>query len=134
MIKCPTGAGVNAMTVDPSGSIWVNYMDDGKIYKVDSKTLVCTTTVYVAGGGIGFSPVLSMQFLSNKNEATLYVSDHTGDAKNELTGKGLAKIDAATMRVTALGPFTGSLSGHRCELTGTRDGRLFGFFEGASAI
>jgi alpha-tubulin suppressor-like RCC1 family protein len=137
MLKCPTAASVNAMTVDRNGYLWVNYLDEGKIYKVNLKTLACESTPYVAGGGVSFSTALSMQFLRDSptsEKETLYVSDHTGDATNEIIAKGIAKADLTTMLLTRIGPFTGSLTAHRCELSGTPDGKLFGFFEGKPAI
>ena len=57
-------------------------------------------------------------------EETLYVVGIEGIN----AGKGLAKIDLTTMKLTTLGDFSGDLTGQGAELTGTGDGRLFGFF------
>jgi alpha-tubulin suppressor-like RCC1 family protein/tRNA A-37 threonylcarbamoyl transferase component Bud32 len=136
MLKCPTGSGVNAMAVDRSGFIWLNYTE-GRIYKANPKTLACEPTPYVPGGKIGFSNALSMQFVPDgpgSAKETLFVSDHTGDAANEMTGKGIARADLATMQLTPVGPFTNNLAGQRCELSATREGHLFGFFEGKPAV
>ena len=51
---------------------------------------------------------------------TLFVSDHFG--------KGLAKIDTDSLTLTTVGAYTGQLAGVSSELTGTGDGKLYGFF------
>ena len=43
-------------------------------------------------------------------------------------GTGLGIIDFGKNTVGPIGPFGGALSGQNAELTGTGDGRLFGFF------
>jgi hypothetical protein len=60
---------------------------------------------------------------SSENE-TLYVCGIQG----QNGGKGLAKIDLKTMKLTTIGDFSSSLKGLGAELTGTGDGRLYGFF------
>ena len=40
-------------------------------------------------------------------------------------------IDLSTMTLERFGPFPGALASRNCELTGTGDGRLFGFFAGS---
>jgi alpha-tubulin suppressor-like RCC1 family protein len=52
----------------------------------------------------------------------------------ERIAKGIARADLTTMKLAFVGPFTGVLAGARCELSGTPDGRLFGFFEGNPAV
>jgi hypothetical protein len=51
---------------------------------------------------------------------TLYVSDHDG--------KGLAKVDLNSYTLSTIGPYSGILKGVTSELTGTGDGKLYGFF------
>jgi hypothetical protein len=119
-LTCPSQT-VNSMAVDRSGTAWVNY-DDGKIYKVDIATLGCTATSYVPAQG-RFTKVLGMGFATDapgSSSETLFVADNRG--------KGIGKVDLATMTLTPLGPYTGELSGSDAELTGTGDARLFGFF------
>ena len=119
-LACPSQT-VNSMAVDRSGTAWVNY-DDGKIYKVEIKSLHCTATSYVPAQG-RFTKVLGMGFAADApgsaNE-TLFVADNRG--------KGIGKVDLATMTLTPLGAYTGELAGSNAELTGTGDARLFGFF------
>ncbi len=57
----------------------------------------------------------------------------TTDAKCTKTafvpdGKGFGKIDLATLDIAMLGDYTGTLSKKAAELTGTADGRVYGFF------
>jgi hypothetical protein len=128
--NCQTNASVNSMAVDRSGNAWINY-DDGSIWKVDTTTLNCTATSFMSGQD-GFSPNLSMGFSSDaagSSDETLFVSDNTGDDTTNANGKGAARVDLTTFALTPLGsPYTGSVAGWRCELTGTGDARLFGFF------
>jgi serine/threonine protein kinase len=136
-LSCPTSATVNSMAVDRDGRIWVNYREDGRIYKVDPHTLDCETTAFAPGGGVGFSNGLSLAFAIDdpgSDAETLYVSDHTGDTTSINNAKGIAKMDLATMTLTPIGRFSGALAGARCELASGRDGRVFGFFEGKPAV
>src|SRR5258708_1563397 len=63
-------------------------------------------------------------------QETLYVSDNYGDDTQLPDGKGLAKVDLGQSPPTliAMGTYTGDVMGGRCELTGTGDAKLFGFF------
>ena len=51
---------------------------------------------------------------------TLYLSDSAG--------QGLAKLNTKTLGIDYIGPYTGDLAGATSELTGTGDGKLYGFF------
>jgi hypothetical protein len=119
-IACP-GAGINrpfSMAVDRKGIAWILF-EDGHIYHVDVKTADCNQSAY-APGQLGYL-TFGMGFVSNgvgSIDETLYVADYLG--------KGLAKIDTATMTLSAVGPWD-KLTG-AAELTGTGDARLFGFY------
>jgi hypothetical protein len=122
---------VNSMAVDRSGTAYVNYAN-GNIFKVNTTTLACVDTGFVPGQS-GFSPNLSMGFSSDSpgsSQDTLYVSDNTGDDTQLPNGKGLAKIDVGQSppMLIPIGTYTGDVMGGRCELTGTGDAKLFGFF------
>ena len=120
-LACPTSGTVNSMAVDRSGTAWVNYTD-GKLYKVSTANAACATTTF-APNQAGFTDVLGMGFSSNapgSKAETLFVSDNAG--------LGLGKVDLGTMKLTALGAYTGTESGANAELTGTGDARLYGFF------
>jgi hypothetical protein len=123
LMTCPgVGAGAFAfsMAVDRAGSAWVLY-DDGTIWKVSIKDASCQKTTFAqdqAGFhtfGMGFSTDAS-----KGSAETLFVSD--------FLGKGLGYLDLTKLTLTAIGSFTSGLDGQNCELTGTGDGRLFGFF------
>ena len=135
----PTSGPPNSMALDRHGFALVNYEENGGIYKVDlqNNSLECTPTDFVSGGGIGFSPNLSMGFSSDAltgNAETLFVSDNTGDQDNTPgVGLGAARITDSggpNMAAVRLGPtaFSGMVQGSRCELTGTGDAKLYGFF------
>jgi len=132
--QCQVKGAPNSMSVDRNGVAWVNYGSDGGIYKVDTATLACQKTAFVSGGSIGFSPNLSLGFSSDaagSSSETLFISDNTGDARNTPgVGLGAARVEPNSLMATKLGPtpFSGILQGAMCELTGTVDGRLFGFF------
>jgi hypothetical protein len=125
------GDAVNSMAVDRHGTAYVNY-GSGKIFKVDTKTLDCTDTGFVPGQS-GFSPNVSMGFSADSPgsmDETLFVSDNTGDDTQARDGKGVARLDLGQSppALVPLGAFTGAVMGGRCELTGTGDAKLFGFF------
>lgn len=136
-VTCNT-SGVNSMAVDRSATAWVNF-NDGTISKVTTTAPVtCTPTSFTAGQA-GFTGALGMGFsvdATGSNVETLFVSDNGGPGGtcNAATpgpgcmGKGLGTIDIATMTLTPLGAYTGTAAGYNAELTGTGDGRLFGFF------
>ena len=44
------------------------------------------------------------------------------------SGLGLARIDEKKTKLSPIGDFTGSVASHAAELTGTGDGKLWGFF------
>jgi hypothetical protein len=121
LLKCPSyGSFPTSMAVDRLGYAWVIY-SDGSLWKVDTKDASCAQTTYQPDQegfhrfGMGFSTDGA-----TGSAETLFVADHDG--------KGLAKIDLKTMKLTTLGSFEGILTGRAAELTGTGDGRLYGFF------
>jgi hypothetical protein len=123
-IDCANGIYVNSMAVDRSGNAWVNY-GDGSLWKSSTQKGGCTSTNFLPGQqgvtlfGMGFSTKSA-----TSTDETLYIDD--------LGGGGLGMIDLDTMTLMRFGPFPGSLTNRTCELTGTGDGRLFGFFAGSS--
>jgi hypothetical protein len=124
-IDCPAASTPNSMAIDRSGNAWVNY-SDGSLFKVSTTTAKCEKTTFVPGQS-GFVK-FGMAFATNgegSQDETLYVAsvDEIGDG-----GRGLAKIDLSTMKLTVLGEYSGSLRGEAAELTGTGDGKLYGFF------
>lgn len=121
LLDCATGgASPTSMAVDRSGFAWVRY-SDGSVWKVSTKDLSCELTKYqpqteaFAKFGMGFATETK-----GGTAEVLYLSDSTG--------AGLAKLDTSTMALDFIGPYTGDLAGTRSELTGTGDGKLYGFF------
>jgi hypothetical protein len=123
-LDCPSLASPNSMAVDRSGTAWVNY-SDGSLFKVSTANASCTATTFEPGqsGFVKFGMAFATNGPNTEDE-TLYVCGITG----QNGGKGLAKIDLGTMKLTTIGDFSGNLRSLGAELTGTGDGRLFGFF------
>jgi hypothetical protein len=122
-IDCANGVYVNSMAVDRSGNAWVNY-GDGSLWESSTQKGGCTSTTFLPNqGGVAlFGMGFSTASASSTTE-TLFIDD--------LSGGGLGMIDLTTMTLARFGPFPGALSNRTCELTGTGDGRLFGFFAGS---
>ena len=123
-MSCPTAETPNSMAIDRAGAAWVNF-SGGSLFKVSTSDASCQATGFTPGQG-GFKK-FGMAFATNSatsQDETLFVVGTLGS----LAGKGLAKIDLRTMKLTTLGDFSGALAGQGAELTGTGDGRLFGFF------
>jgi hypothetical protein len=120
-LLCPAyGAFPTSMAVDRLGYAWVIF-SDGTLWKVDTKTAACAATSYEADQ-LGFHR-FGMGFSTDQvtgGAETLFVADHDG--------QGLGKIDTKTLRLAKVGPFDGTFVGQTGELTGTGDGRLYGFF------
>jgi hypothetical protein len=122
-LSCPTGGAVpTSMAVDRKGTAWVRH-SDGSLWKVSTKNLSCEATTFTAPAdaapffkfGMGFST--SSKGGSNEQ---LFLSDNGG--------AGLAKLDTSSLRVSFVGSYTGALTNKAAELTGTGDGKLYGFF------
>ncbi|MBX3207716.1 MAG: hypothetical protein KF764_21885 [Labilithrix sp.] len=126
-LECPTNglATPNSMAVDREGTAWVNF-SDGSLFRVSTANASCSATTYQPNQA-GFLR-FGMAFATNGDDSTdetLYVSGLDILAGG---GQGLGKIDLTTMKLTILGDYSGRLAGEGAELTGTGDGRLFGFF------
>lgn len=124
-LSCPSsGATPNSMAIDRSGTAWVNF-SDGALFKVSTADARCEATKFQKGqnGFVRFGMAFATNTATSQEE-TLYV---VGIEDNDI-GKGLAKIDLTTMKLTRLGDFSGALEGTGAELTGTGDGKLYGFF------
>ena len=125
----------NSMAVDRNAVAYVNYVGSdpstgadtsGAIFQVSTQDASCAGQVMSLPSGwyrIG------MGYSSNNagsTAETLYVAG----VGNAVTGggDGLGLVDFGKKTVGPIGPFTGTLAGQNAELTGTGDGRLFGFF------
>jgi|GEM_PF-712999 len=135
-LGCQTGGmQPNSMAVDRNAVAYVNYVQSdplggqdtaGAIYQVSTSNAGCMGKVLDLPGGwyrVG------MGYSSNgtgSTAETLYVAA-TGNGMGGQS-QGLGLVDFGKKTVGPIGPFTGSLSGQNAELTGTGDGRLYGFF------
>ena len=110
-----------SMAVNRAGVAYVLY-DDGNIYKASTKDASCTSSGYKPNQQ-GWS-TFGMGYVSDSagsSAETLFVMDgSTG------SGKGLGYISASGA-LTPVGQFD-KLAGRSGEVTGTGDGKLFGFF------
>ncbi len=126
-LDCNTGGLVtpNSMAVDRNAKGYVN-MSDGSLFTVDTSNAHCTATTYQDGQtgrrirGMGFS-----SDTSGGTAESLYTC--TADPLG-VGGMGLAKVDLPSYNLLPIGDYTNGLKGAECELTGTGDARLFGFF------
>jgi hypothetical protein len=128
-IACPTNMQPNSMAVDRNAVAWVNYVDStgltdtaGSLFRVSTTDASCeqAPAVTLPAGwyrmGMGFSTDGA-----NTSDETLFVTGISG-------GGDLGWVDVNGGTVTPVGSFTGGFTGQNAELTGTGDGRLFGFF------
>lgn len=114
-----------SMAVDRKGVAWVNIATvtasgarSNTLYKVDTATAACQPTNIKSGyiGGMGFSTDEG-----TKDKETLFVFGQSGSAANPT--RTLDRVDFASEKIVQ-GPSVTTGAG---ELTGTGDGRLYGF-------
>ena len=109
----------NSMAVDRFGTAWVNYKS-GSLYRVSTRNAQCAKTDYEAAPGSFAS--FGSAFATNGPGSTVETLFADG------IGGTLSKLDLTTLTATRVGSYTGSVAGLEAELTGTGDGRLYGFF------
>ena len=121
ILNCPTGGATpTSMAVDRQGIAWVRH-SDMTVWKVSTTDLSCEATKFQSPAeafvkfGMGFATESK-----GGSAETLYLSDSNG--------AGLARLDTKTLAMSFIGPYTGDLAGTPSELTGTGDGKLYGFF------
>jgi hypothetical protein len=115
---CAASGTPNSMAIDRNLVAWLNYI--GAIYTFDLKTKTgCVQAVTLpdqyAQIGMGFS-----SDTAGGTSETLYIDG--------IGGAGLAKV--VSSNVEAIGDFSNdsNLEGESCELTGTGDAKLYGYF------
>ncbi len=131
-LGCNTALQPNSMAIDRNATAWVNYVeagafgdDSGVVFRVSTKDASCDPQPAANLPadwyrlGMGFST----DGAAGSTAETLYLTG-TGQGSSP----GLGKLDVTNGQLTPIGPFTGALSGQNAELTGTGDGRLYGFF------
>jgi hypothetical protein len=121
-LTCESSGLPVSMSIDRSAVAWVNY-NDGRLFKVSTADATCTAVDFEPNqhGFLKFG--MAFAKYAGSSEETLYISGLLG--KN---GRGFGKIDLATMKMTMLGDYSGDLAGEAADLTGTGDGKVYGFF------
>jgi len=113
------------MAVDRDGIAYVLF-SQGELFRVSTLTASCKPTGFVPGQN-GFPTTFGMGFSSNANDPgeTLYVAGDNFSA----SATALGTIDVNTFNLSVVAPFVQPIGNP--ELTGTGDGRLFGFGPGS---
>jgi hypothetical protein len=121
------------MAIDRDAVAWVNYVESslgdtaGSIYRVNTADASCTSAPPINlprqwfRVGMGFSTASA-----DSTEETLFVTATPDPFAGP--SMGLGRVDPSRGALVPIGPFSGSLRGQSAELTGTGDGRLYGFF------
>ncbi|TKD07312.1 hypothetical protein [Polyangium fumosum] len=135
-LGCQTTMQPNSMAVDRNAVAWVNYVEsdpffgddtNGVIYKVSTKDASCDPAPTVNLISNWFR--LGMGFSTNDGGMgeTLYITG-TGTIGGG-DSPGLGKINPLSFSVETIANFSPStFKGQSAELTGTGDGRLFGYY------
>jgi len=124
-VNCNTAASVNSMAVSRDATAYVN-MSDGTLWQVSTTNAACAPTGYQTEQfdrrirGMGFSSDTPQG--TSETLYTCTANDQT------FTGGGLATISVPGFQLTPVGDYTSGLAGEECELTGTGNADLFGFF------
>ncbi len=123
--RLPSASHPFSMAVDRRGVAYVIFAD-GNLYRVSTKTAACAFTGYNTNGdalsrfGMGFS---ANGGAGAPGVETLFVA---GDPNLGAGGSGLGAVDVVRNRQTFISEFQPGVG--RMELTGSGDGRLFGFY------
>jgi hypothetical protein len=120
-LGCSSPSVPNSMAVDRHATAWVNYLD-GTVRAVNTADAGCGRTINMPSdwGDVGMGFATSDAGAANES---LFLA---GAGTNVSSGLGRLDLDAGT--VAPVGSFTAPLTATDTELTGTGDGRLFGFF------
>ncbi|HEY1959342.1 MAG TPA: hypothetical protein VGH28_27205 [Polyangiaceae bacterium] len=124
-LNCGTFESPNSMAVSRDATAYVN-MSDGTLWKVSTTDASCQPTSYQLDQsnrrirGMGFS-----SDVVQGTAETLYTCTADDSSGN---GGGLAKIALPSFQLTPIGDYSNGLGGNECELTGTGNAQLFGFF------
>ena len=143
-LDCPSryGATPNSMAVDRSGTAWLNYTD-GSLWRASTRDASCEPSGYRSGQR-GFD-VVGMAFASTGPELigeTLFFwgghqwrqeyappeDDDPEASSGPRAGLGLAAVDTSRLVLRQVGDDPEGIGDVRGELTGTGDGKLYGFF------
>ena len=120
-IACPSGGATPfSMGVDRLGTAYSSFTNGG-LFKISTANAACQATSYVPDQQ-GFHTFCMGYAGQPDGGDTLYVAECSGSSSDSL---GLGSIDTTAFKLSFIGPFQPTMPS--CELTGTGDGRLFGF-------
>jgi len=124
-------AGASSMAIDRNAVAWVTDRN-GSLFEVSTADATCRPTKFhnqhgFTRVGMGFAGQVGI------GTETLYLSD-TSIASITGGGLGFASLDLASLELTPIANFDGTFMGSGAELTGSGDGRLFGFFPAAVSL
>jgi hypothetical protein len=133
-LRCPTttpGATPFSMGVDRQG-IGRSVFSDGHLFLIDMGTAACASTTFQPGQH-GFA-TFCMGYAASSSDGgdggeTLYVAECNVNGNPRPNSLGLATLDTTSLQLAYVAPFNPPIPGP--ELTGTGDGRLFGFYTNA---
>jgi hypothetical protein len=120
-IQCPaSGPSPWSMAVDRTGTAYSVFFQSGELFALNVGNASCKATSYKPKQ-LGWT-TFGMGYTAEDGGERLYV------AESQLGGipsKGLGWIDTTTMKLSSIGSFSQPILA--TELTGTADGRLFGY-------
>ncbi len=122
-LDCPTvGPTPYSMAVDRKGVAYILFTD-GNLFRARVADASCESTDYVPEQ-LDFG-VFGMGFATDQAgpEESLFVAEINPNGPSD----GLGRIDVEELQLGFIGPFSQTF-GRKIELTGTGDGRLFGYF------
>ena len=133
-LSCTATPGVTpfSMAVDRQG-IGRSVFSDGTLYLVDMGTAACASTGFQTDQS-GFL-TFCMGYAADSADGgdggeTLYVAECSATmGAPRPNSRGLATVDTTSLHLSFVAPFTPPIPGP--ELTGTGDGRLYGFYTNA---
>ncbi|OIP40463.1 MAG: hypothetical protein AUK47_08460 [Deltaproteobacteria bacterium CG2_30_63_29] len=138
-LNCPAGSSWSSygsgaatpfsMSVDRSARAWILY-SSGEIFWVNTRDAACTASPYTKGQN-GYQ-LFGMGFSTDSDgsvEERLYIA---GGNVSDLLSGNIGSVDPVTLTVTTLGPIPGNAE-YSPELTGTGNGKLFGYFPGTGS-
>ncbi len=113
-VHCSTTATPMSLAVSRTG-FGYSVFNDGNLFQIDTANAACQPTPFTPNQQ-GFD-TFGMGYIEEDGGERLYV------ARNSLISGALGTIDTTSFVLSMIG----QLAEHPCELTGTANGRLFGF-------
>ncbi len=126
-ISCPDTGSPYSMAVDRDGIAYVVFTPTGNLYRVSTLTASCKPTAYKPGFFGPNGETFGMGFSADTADPgeTLYIASDDPSNGGPQTPEQLGTIDVTTFQRSTVGKFSHVIGS--AELTGTGDGRLYGF-------